>query len=84
MEEKPNSATGGTPPPNDEKKKTSPRVPPTAAPADGVSSGPKAPVPFYQELYWSKRFWLGVILFGIFLYFTTSVPVSKFPFCVTL
>lgn len=85
MEEKPNSATGGTPPPNDEKKKTSPRVPPTAAtqsaaPADGVSSGPKAPVPFYQELYWSKRFWLGVILFGIFLYFTTAVPVSKIPF----
>ena len=63
-------------------------VPPTAQDSlpPIVAEGSAAPVeePLYKELLWSKRFWLGVVLLGLFLYFTTAVPVAKIPFLRTL
>lgn len=84
MEEKPTSTAGGTEP-SKEQKRTSPHVPPSvASQADavdvGASSAPKKIRPFYEDLYWSKRFWLLVVLLGFFVYITTAVPVSKIPF----
>lgn len=98
MEEKPNLHSAGNVEGGPKRKEATLQAPAAGQPAGGFSApekestpalaaqigAPRENVSLRQQLLWSKRFWLGLVLLAFIFYGTTLVPVAKIPFLRTL